>query len=104
MFLLLLFVLAHKTLYIKRNNKQKENKMKTTFTNDFHNTSITLVAKKSYANNLYTLSKGQVAKCRKALCGINGCTCGNNVLKERGNSNLTVCDNGDGSVDFYYTF
>lgn len=45
--------------------------MTITLTNDFHNTRISL--KRSTAHRL---SAWQVAKARKALCGISGCTCG----------------------------
>jgi hypothetical protein len=41
-----------------------------TLTNDFHNSAISL------RSTTHRLSAGQVAKARRALCGIDGCTCG----------------------------
>ena len=55
--------------------------MKITLKNDFHNTEITLIAKNGM------LSTGQVKKSKKTLCGIAGCTCGDE-LGTRGNQDL----------------
>ena len=49
-----------------------------TLTNDFHNTKIGLKTRHGHR-----LSPGQVAKARKALCGVPGCTCGG-ICGERG--------------------
>lgn len=45
-------------------------KTKITLSNSFHNTEVTLIAKGGY------LSRGQVRRARKALCGIGECCCG----------------------------
>lgn len=55
--------------------------MKITLYNDFHNTEITLIVKNGM------LSPAQVKKSKKALCGIAGCTCGDE-LGTRGNQDL----------------
>ena len=49
-----------------------------TIRNDFHGTAARLRA--SIGD---TLTPSQVKRCRKALCGIEGCTCGG-ALSERG--------------------
>ena len=54
--------------------------MKATFTNSFHNTEVTVRSKRENTAH-HSLSKGQVRKIRKALCGIEGCTCARNCLK-----------------------
>ena len=46
-----------------------------TLSNEFHNTKIEMVAQLDGQGNVW-LSKGQVVKARRALCGIEGCTCG----------------------------
>ena len=51
------------------------NTMKITLSNEFHGTKINMVAKLANGGNAY-LTKSQVARARRALCGINGCTCG----------------------------
>jgi hypothetical protein len=45
--------------------------MTITLKNDFHNTQIGLKSRHGHR-----LSPSQVAKARKVLCGIDGCTCG----------------------------
>lgn len=55
--------------------------MKITLKNDFHNTEINLVVKDG------KLSPAQVKRSRKALCGIAGCTCGDE-LGTRGQQDL----------------
>lgn len=49
-----------------------------TLTNDFHNTSVRIRCEVlSHIHNLSTIypSVGQIKKAKKALCGIDGCTC-----------------------------
>ena len=46
---------------------------KITLTNDFHNTEVTLNVK----NGIITV--GQVKRARRVLCGISGCTCGDDL-------------------------
>ena len=46
-----------------------------TLSNEFHNTEINLIAKIDARGNVW-LSKGQVSRARRTLCGIGGCTCG----------------------------
>lgn len=58
----------------------RKEQMKLTLVNDFHRTSVNLVSKDER-----TLSPRQVKRARKALCGIDGCTCGGD-LGERGNN------------------
>lgn len=53
-----------------------------TLTNDFHHSSISL--KRSTA---HPLSAREVARARRALCGINGCTCAG-VAGTRGTQHL----------------
>lgn len=55
-----------------------------TLKNDFHNSSISIRAELGQ-----WLSKSQIARARKALCGITGCTCGGN-LGERGKQSVQV--------------
>lgn len=50
---------------------------KITLTNDFHNTGINLILADD------TLSAHQLRRARKALCGVQGCTCGG-IAGERG--------------------
>ena len=62
--------------------------MKTTLINNFHDTEITVVAK-PVSPGIYSLSVGQVRKIRKALCGMDGCTCGD-FLGQRGTEGLAT--------------
>ena len=55
-----------------------------TLTNNFHHTTYTL-----RANYGEALSPSQIRRARKALCGVQGCTCGGN-LGERGPNNPVV--------------
>lgn len=48
--------------------------MKFTITNSFHHTEYTL-----YVADDMVLSPRQVKRCRRALCGIIGCTCGDAI-------------------------
>lgn len=43
-----------------------------TLNNNFHGTAVRIAAEPGQV-----LSLGQVARARRALCGISGCTCGN---------------------------
>lgn len=49
-----------------------------TIRNEYHNTEVRVRASIGEV-----LTSGQVKRCRRALCGIDGCTCGG-VLSERG--------------------
>jgi hypothetical protein len=55
-----------------------------TIRNDFHGTSATVRVGESGL-----LSPGQIKRVRKALCGIDGCTCGG-PLSERGPQECAV--------------
>lgn len=57
--------------------------------NDFHGT--------EYRTRGGVLSPSTVRRIRKALCGIQGCTCGG-VLGERGPDNPTVLEFPDGEI------
>jgi hypothetical protein len=65
-----------------KTNKHKEIKMKTkkiTFTNPFHNTTVTVNAKITKEDEKYRrleLSKYQAKKIKKTLCGMDDCNCG----------------------------
>lgn len=61
---------------------------KITLRNDFHNTEVTLNVKND------TITAGQVKRSRKVLCGISGCTCGDD-LGARGEQEhaYEVCQN-----------
>jgi hypothetical protein len=53
-----------------------------TLTNDFHNTSVNLRCEVlSHIHSEATIypTAGQIAKAKKALCGIDGCTCSNDA-------------------------
>lgn len=62
----------------------REKMEKITLTNDFHNSAVTL-----QANLGEWLSARQIQKARKALCGMQDCTCGGN-LGERGKQAVDV--------------
>lgn len=68
-----------------------------TLTNDFHGTSVNL-----RPDDSYTLSALQVARARRALCGIKGCTCGGD-LGERGSDNPSVCVRPDGRAEVQFS-
>lgn len=53
--------------------------VKMTLTNEFHGTSVTLSAKIHYGLALLTLSPWQVRKAKSTLCGIEGCSCSNEL-------------------------
>lgn len=55
-------------------NGRKATIMSTTLRNDFHGTEVTLRAEPGQV-----LSLGQAARARRTLCGIAGCTCGNDL-------------------------
>ena len=55
-----------------------------TIKNDFHGTVCTL-----RTDDSGRLSSGQIRRCRKALCGIDGCTCGGE-LSERGPQDVEI--------------
>lgn len=70
-----------------------------TFTNDFHNTECTVRAKLNERGE-WTLSEGQVKKVYRTLCGIPGCTCGDEMGR-RGDENTVIYhyDNYRGVID-----
>ena len=72
--------------------------MKATFTNNFHNTEVTVHSKRQNTAH-HSLSKGQVRKIRKALCGIKGCTCGHDCLKST-DKYWVVYEEQDGGATF----
>jgi hypothetical protein len=54
--------------------------MKITLTNDFHGTSVNLIAKRDdISRDLYYLSARQIRRAREALCSSSGCRCGDDV-------------------------
>ena len=67
--------------------------MKITLTNDFHNTEVALNVK----NNL--ISAGQIRRANKELCGIDGCTCSDD-LGTRGPQDVDfeVCQDQNGKL------
>lgn len=74
--------------------------MKITITNDFHNTAASLNIEIGKP-----LSASQIARARRTLCGIDGCTCGGN-LGERGAQNVQIDVRGyrnDGGLDIAVT-
>ncbi len=72
-----------------------------TLRNEYHNTSYTLRAKLHR-----DLSRSQVLRARKALCGIAGCQCGGN-LGERGSQMpyeiVAAGYDADGHIRIYIT-
>ncbi len=49
---------------------------KITLTNDFHGTSVKLIAERISRYQPWSdLTRGQVARAKRTLCGIDGCTC-----------------------------
>jgi len=69
--------------------------MKITLTNDYHNTEITLASKGDY------LSAGQVVKARRTLCGVSGCTCGDDLGRrgQQDNEIEPLIDNQTGKIN-----
>lgn len=63
-----------------------------TLTNNFHNTEVKLRAK---AGDI--LAPAQIRRCRQALCGISGCTCGGN-LGERGRQEVEIVATGENEI------
>lgn len=53
-------------------------KKKITLTNDFHNTSVNLLVDDDPKKD-YHLSPGQARRARKTLCGIDGCSCSDEI-------------------------
>lgn len=76
--------------------------MTITLKNDFHNTRISL--KRSTAHRL---SPSQVARARRVLCGIDGCTCGE-FAGQRGQQHLPdgtrvlLIETEDGGADLEF--
>jgi hypothetical protein len=73
---------------------------KITLSNDFHSTEITLQIKESGGAAIGTLSAGQVKKARRALCGISGCTCGDDLGRRGSQENEIepIIDNRSGQI------
>ena len=69
--------------------------MKTTLTNTFHGTEVTLVDR--HATGVMTLTNAQIRRARQTLCGIAGCTCGGS-LGERGPQSVDIDEQGDGNI------
>lgn len=57
------------------------NKNLVTLTNEFHGTSVRILAPK--AGEVKKLSPGTAKRIEKALCGIKDCTCGMDALSQR---------------------
>ena len=54
--------------------------MRITLTNNFHATSVTLIAEEDTRNTFAGwLSPGQVKRARRDLCGCDGCQCGDDL-------------------------
>lgn len=73
------------------------NRTKITLKNDFHKTTVVVYATDGGAPGVTRLSKGQAAKCRKALCGIAVCVCGGD-LGERGMIGMRTMAYPNGNV------
>ena len=52
-----------------------KDRIKVTLTNDYHNTSATVVAMRQL-NGTYTISQRSARRARNRLCGSDTCTCG----------------------------
>lgn len=50
--------------------------MKFTLKNDFHNTEVTVNARKRISDGIWWISAAAVKKAQKTLCGVDGCSCG----------------------------
>lgn len=71
--------------------------MTVTITNDFHDTE----AKVRVASLPANLSRSQIARVRRTLCGISGCTCGG-YLSERGPQTVEIVPtSAEGDVCLY---
>ena len=63
-----------------------------TLINDFHNTDVTLRPRGGW------LSKDQVRRARRMLCGVTGCTCGGNAGERGKNPQLEPHPDGSCKV------
>jgi len=70
--------------------------MKIVLTNDFHNTSVSLIAKEGSIGP--KLSKNQIKRARKTLCGMARCWCGGPAGERGGNYRVITCADGSGYV------
>ena len=66
-------------------------------TNDFHNTEVSLMARRTPRPELYEITAAQVEKARQTLCGIDGCSCGG-FAGERGAQAFIVEGRGGGGA------
>ena len=69
--------------------------LKITLTNDFHGTEATVRVKGDRK-----LSRSQIRRVRKVLCGIDSCTCGGN-LSERGRQSVEIVITGRDEICLY---
>ncbi len=65
---------------------------KITLKNDFHNTEVNVVPQSG------ELSPRQVKRAWNTLCGIDGCTCGNDLGMRGDNPEIIVDQDSDGSI------
>lgn len=74
-------------------------KAKITIANDFHNTEKNLLARVR-TDGAVLISRNQAKACKNTLCGINGCTCGDDI-----GSRPSVCESinpdDDGLIEVF---
>ncbi len=60
--------------------------MRITLTNDYHGTEVQINASLGHIDNAVVarLTRNQIAKSRRVLCGIANCQCGENEARTRG--------------------
>lgn len=68
------------------------------FENSFHNTIAMVARPVPVGPGIFRLSRAQVTRVRRALCGVSGCLCAQNALGTRGQG-INVIENLDGSVE-----
>lgn len=76
---------------------------KVSLKNDFHNTEVTVAGENPYYNCI-RLTPRSVQKAKKALCGIEGCTCSNDLGVRGDNQGMEFDFNPNGTVDVYVPF
>jgi hypothetical protein len=83
--------------------KTESGNMRMNIRNEFHDTEVTLVARSVYKGRWY-LTRSQVNRARRVLCGIDGCTCGG-LLGQRGWDGLPggidISTDTEGGVDVW---
>ncbi len=83
--------------------KTKSGHMRMNIRNSFHNTEVTLVAGSVYKGRWW-LTRSQVNRARRVLCGVDGCTCGG-LLGQRGSDGLPagveISADTEGGVDVW---